>query len=209
MPPRSSAKSKAAAVTTKRASVTKPPTKRRKGLDVVGRGREALVRLPGLLSAMQLEKAREFFHSPEVERMLSGSLVYTHDPKDSDRASRQAWIERSAAALPEGSDEATCPLWLHAKLRAASKKVHDCFGDKACPTGVDKNGRWTPRFEPLQYTQYGTGAHYRGWHTDGEPDEKVCAASNARQRATAHRVLYPLPSGRCPSFGCRSSACGL
>ena len=44
---------------------------------------------------------------------------------------------------------------------------------------MDCNGRWTPRYEPLQYAEYGPGGHYGSWHTDAElgdedPEDARC-----------------------------------
>lgn len=62
------------------------------------------------------------------------------------------------------------PEWLHARLRDAARTTHAVYGERFCPVGVDSADRWTPRYEPVQYTEYGVGAHYAGWHTDAELD---------------------------------------
>ena len=79
-----------------------------------------------------------------------------------------AWIERTS----ENPKDPTTPPWLHRKLREAARATHQRLGDKLCPVGVDSLGRWTPRYEPLQYAEYGPGGHYKGWHTDGDLKER-------------------------------------
>lgn len=131
-----------------------------------GRGNQSFVRFPGFLRGKQLERARAFVHSQPVQHMIDEGELFNHDEKDKSRKSRIAWIERR-------SDDCspTVPPWLHAKLRRAAHATHRVYGDRVAKVGVDKRGRWTPRFEPMQYAEYGPGAHYSGWHTDAEQPE--------------------------------------
>eukprot|EP00966_Prymnesium_polylepis_P225491 5216176-Prymnesium_polylepis.1 len=137
------------------------PAPKREG----SRGNSSYVRLPGLLAGRQLAAARAFFASDEVQGTMDDSDLFDHEA-NADRSSRHAWIERH-----DEDGGPSIPPWLHAKLRAAAKAGHAVYGDRVAKVGVDKNGRWTPRFESLQYTEYPVGAHYRGWHTDAEEPE--------------------------------------
>ena len=130
-----------------------------------GRGNSSYVRIPGALTSKQLAAARSFFASDAVQGMMDEGDLFDHGANTS-RSSRVAWIERHDE---EGGP--SIPPWLHAKLRAAAKSAHSVYGDRVAKVGVDKNGTWKPRFEPLQYAEYAEGGHYRGWHTDAEEPE--------------------------------------
>ena len=69
-----------------------------------------------------------------------------------------------------GADEPPLPGWLDRRLRLAARATHQELGEKLCPVGHDKANRWRPRYEPVQYAEYGVGAHYQNWHTDAELD---------------------------------------
>ena len=146
----------------------------------VGRGPSSYLHFDSLLSERQLAAARKFVTSAPVQSKLSSGFLFNEENRDQpnverkqghdrDRQSRIVWLERSA---DEDDAEAPPPLpgWLHGLLRKAAKVTHARFGDSVCPVGIDSNGRWTPRYEPVQYTEYGMGAHYAGWHTDAELD---------------------------------------
>ncbi|EOD15886.1 hypothetical protein EMIHUDRAFT_119187 [Emiliania huxleyi CCMP1516] len=180
-----------------------PPTRPRR----VGRAHDAsYVLFEGLLGERQLRNARAFAASDAVQAQLSEGILfdektaangYASEEEENEaqneggtsaappakkqkrnvaeRRSRIAWLEREAA---EGEASPVIPPWLHAQLRSAARTAHRLLGDKLCPIGVDALGRWTPRYEPVQYTEYGpgerlsrgVGSHYASWHTDSELD---------------------------------------
>lgn len=202
-----------------------PPTRPRR----VGRAHDAsYVLFEGLLGERQLRNARAFAASDAVQAQLSEGILfdektaangYASEEEENEaqneggtsaappakkqkrnvaeRRSRIAWLEREAA---EGEASPVIPPWLHAQLRSAARTAHRLLGDKLCPIGVDALGRWTPRYEPVQYTEYGPGewlsrgvggwvggcscvcgraespsprgpgSHYASWHTDSELD---------------------------------------
>lgn len=169
------------------------PTLRR-----VGRGGESYVHIESLLTARQLAAAQAYVRSAEVQRALSDGILYHEDGANDEnggggngssgrgetvaeakkrqraaareRQSAIAWLERCSENDDGRSPEA--PGWLHSRLRAAARATHSVYGERFCPVGVDTAGRWTPRYEPVQYTEYGVGAHYAGWHTDAELDSE-------------------------------------
>ena len=130
----------------------------------VGRGKHSYLQFDALLSASQQVAAREFFASEDVQESMYSAG--TSDGDDGDRKSRITQLGRPGAQPPP-----EIPAWLDRKLREACKKTHTIYGNKICPLGVDKRGRWTPRFEPVQYAEYAAGGHYRGWHTDASAEE--------------------------------------
>ena len=75
-------------------------------------------------------------------------------------SSKVSWLERPSTA---DEDEPTVPEWLHTRLRKAANSTHTRYGDKICPVGVSSNGHWTPKYEPIQYTEYPAGSHYGAW----------------------------------------------
>lgn len=155
----------------------------------VGRAPDSsYVLFEGLLSARQLASAREYVGSAAVQSALDEGILFNEKSSEeeeeenkapnnrqsvgskrkrsaSQRLSRIAWLERE-----EDESSPKVPEWLHARMRHAAKLTHAALGEKLCPVGVDVSGRWTPRYEPLQYTEYGPGAHYASWHTDSEPN---------------------------------------
>lgn len=160
----------------------------------VGRANDSsYVIIEGVLSQRQLANARLCVGSDEVQAALDEGILFDEKSEDeaegepgqenagngqaaalpkagakrkrvtSQRKSRIAWLERD-----DDDKSPRVPEWLHARLRLAAKATHARLGDKLCPIGVDSTGRWTPRYEPLQYAEYGPGAHYASWHTDAE-----------------------------------------
>jgi hypothetical protein len=158
----------------------------------VGRANDSsYVVIEGVLSERQLASARAYVGSDEVQAALNEGILFDEKSEDEaddeqgqenagngrappkargkrkratrQRKSRIAWLERA-----DDDESPRVPEWLHARLRLAAKATHARLGDKLCPIGVDSTGRWTPRYEPLQYAEYGPGAHYASWHTDAE-----------------------------------------
>ena len=147
----------------------RPPAKPKR----VGRGASSYVHFEGLLSPAQLERARAFTASEPVQDALEKAELFNGPGASRDRKSRVAWLDR-AGHRDEDSERAIYPTWLHNRLRDCAREVtarpHTCpgrrlsqpsrrrctqthhkLGDKWCPIGLDRNGRWTPRYEPLQY----------------------------------------------------------
>lgn len=133
------------------------------GATRVGRGRRSFVRFGSLLAAAELRRARAWLSSPPLQALLSPADLF-HHAANSSRSARVAWVERRG--------EARAPPWLFAKLRRAARQAVAMLGDRSVGVGTDCRGFWTPRFEPLQYSEYAKGGHYAGWHTDAEwPEE--------------------------------------
>uniref|UniRef100_A0A7S4C221 Fe2OG dioxygenase domain-containing protein n=1 Tax=Chrysotila carterae TaxID=13221 RepID=A0A7S4C221_CHRCT len=141
----------------------------------VGNGAQSYLYFHAVLSGRQLLKAREFAASEAVQLALGQGKLFDESREAEtrfaqharSRQSRIAWLERTAElGLTDGA--ATVPAWLHATLRRAAKEAHARFGDVHCPVGYDAAGRWTPRYEPIQYSEYVAGCHYASWHTDAE-----------------------------------------
>ena len=130
----------------------------------VGGGKHSYLRFDGLLSRSQQATAQRFVASAALQRQLFPAN--TTDGASGDRNSRIAMLGRPGAPPPP-----EIPAWLDRKLREACRTTHAIYGDQICPIGVDSLGRWTPRFEAVQYAEYAAGGHYRGWHTDAAAEE--------------------------------------
>ena len=137
----------------------KKPTRR-------GRGKRSYLLFDGLLSQRQQQAARHFFASKDVQQQTFSAGTSDGDSK-SDRNSRIALLGRPS----DSTGLHDIPAWLDRKLRGACRTTHAVYGNHACPLGVDSRGRWTPRFEPVQYAEYREGGHYSAWHTDADADE--------------------------------------
>ena len=145
----------------------------------VGRGSSSYVHFEGLLSPAQVERARRFAASPPVQQALSDAELFDGPGASRDRRSRVAWLDRAGHESDRETALATYPGWLHNRLRDCARDTHRRLGDKWCPVGRDLLGQWTPRYEPLQYAEYGPGGHYGSWHTDAElgdadPEDARC-----------------------------------
>ena len=151
------------------------------------------------------DKVRSHVDGSCVQGAIEEGILFTDVGANRDRNSKVSWLERPSTA-DEG--EPTVPEWLHTRLRKAAAATHERYGDKLCPVGVSKLGRWvsprtvslassrdllaqpragprlaqghahaipplpqTPKYEPIQYTEYPAGSHYGAWHTDGDVDE--------------------------------------
>ena len=133
----------------------------------VGDGARSYLQFDGLLSPPQQRALQRFVASQAVQRSLY-SPGTTQGASVRQRKSRIALFGRPSSCLaPE------VPAWLDRKLRDACRATHAVIGNEACPLGIDSCGRWTPRFEPVQYAEYREGGHYRAWHTDADADERV------------------------------------
>jgi len=156
-------------------------------------GDDSCVVFTALLGERQLANARAYVASGEVQAALSDGILFDEKSDDEaeaspgqengavnwrakpgtsdkgeagkkrkretrQRLSRIAWLERDVC-----DESSRVPEWLHTRLRLAARTTHKKLGDKLCPIGVDVGGRWTPRYEPIQYTEYGPGAHYASW----------------------------------------------
>ena len=133
----------------------------------LGSGGESLVRFKSLLSQPELLRLQRLLTSPRVEQALSPSTLFDN-LSQSNRKCRVAWLERAATAA---DGDPVAPEWLHRALRRAALHCWELFGDCLCPVGADTEGRWTPAYEPVQYSVYMQGEHYAGWHTDSEEPE--------------------------------------
>ena len=132
----------------------------------VGSGKCSFLRFDGLLSRSQQMAMQDFVASRDVQLQLFA--VGTNSGRSrSDRNSRIAQLGR-----PGSFPEPTIPTWCDRKLRHAVRAAHAVFGNRSCPLGLDRGGRSTPRYEPVQYAEYGTGGHYSAWHTDADPCER-------------------------------------
>lgn len=140
---------------------TSKPTRR-------GRGKRSFLQFDGLLSRRQQEAAQSFFASQDVQEQTYSAGTSSDSDSKSDRDSRIALLGRPGGST--GLHE--IPAWLDRKLRGACRVTHAVYGNTACPLGVDSRDRWTPRFEPAQYSEYRTGGHYRAWHTDADAVER-------------------------------------
>jgi len=134
----------------------------------VGRGAESYLHFPSLLSAKDLSVVLDHVNGGEVQGAIEEGILFTDVGANRDRNSKVSWLERPSTA---DEDDPTVPEWLHTRLRKAAAATHTRYGDKLCPVGIDKLGRWTPKYEPIQYTEYPAGSHYGAWHTDGDVDE--------------------------------------
>ena len=78
-----------------------------------------------------------------VQSAIEEGILFTDVGANRDRNSKVSWLERPSTA-DEG--EPTVPEWLHTRLRKAAAATHERYGDKLCPVGVSKLGRWvSPR----------------------------------------------------------------
>ena len=141
---------------------------------------DSYVRFDGLLSGKQLDAAQKYLSSATVQRSMGEAILFDENPEASvphtneqressrgdERTTRIAWLERNS----DDPDEPPLPGWLDRRLRLAARATHQELGEKLCPVGQDKANRWRPRYEPVQYAEYGVGAHYQNWHTDAELD---------------------------------------
>lgn len=131
----------------------------------VGRGKNSYLRFEALLTPLQQTRVQGFVVQPAVQSQLFGvGTVGSSSRKDRD--SRIALLGRPGSFL-----EPEIPPWLDRKLRKAVLQTHSILGDGVCPLGIDSSGRCTPRYEPVQYAEYGRGGHYAAWHTDADVDE--------------------------------------
>ena len=131
----------------------------------VGRGKNSYLRFEALLTPLQQKRVQGFVVQPTVQSQLFGvGTVGSSSRKDRD--SRIALLGRPGSYL-----EPEIPPWLDRKLRKAVLETHSILGDGVCPLGIDSSGRCTPRYEPVQYAEYGRGGHYAAWHTDADVDE--------------------------------------
>lgn len=185
----------------------------------VGRGKNSYLRFEALLTPLQQTRVQGFVVQPTVQSQLFGvGTVGSSSRKDRD--SRIALLGRPGSFL-----EPEIPPWLDRKLRKAVLQTHSILGDGVCPLGIDSSGRCTPRYEPVQYAEYGRGGHYAAWHTDADVDESelvdlrcvtvVLMVSNAGayEVCAAHSSSHDIPSteaapatsGRAASSRCGSA----
>lgn len=87
--------------------------------------------------------------------------------RNGDRKSDVTWLDLSSKSKP---GNLIIPAHISNKIRAFAKRSFATFGTEMCPIGCNKKGSWIPRYEALQYSIYPPGAHYSGWHTDGDVD---------------------------------------
>jgi hypothetical protein len=204
----------------------------------VGRaGDDSFVLFEGLLSERQLANARTYVRSDEVQAALDEGILFDEKDEDvgsdvengppqgskkrkrnqSQRKSRIAWLERTRDGDGDDDQPNTSPLvpeWLHARLRLAAKETHAKLGETLCPIGFDSAGRWTPRYEPIQYAEYGPGSHYAScsrWWLGRAPLPATWLGRRASSRHAARRKRAPrgdaLPRARLGTHERASSAC--
>ena len=133
----------------------------------VGRGRCSYLRFDGLLTRKQVLCLQQFVASADVQRSTYVQQSTSDGSSTRDRDSRIALLGR-----PGGQPPPEIPAWLDGRMRAACREAHSVYGDDVCPLGIDSRGRWTPRFEPVQYSEYAAGGHYAAWHTDAHPSDE-------------------------------------